>query len=149
MSETGMSKFDPSIFINATREKIKTELLGVIPPEMWDEMIKKELQSFLQGTSAVRDRFDRVEVPAQAAELHKLIREEIKQQAAVLVKEYLQSPEWHGAWKDGKQQATEAIKQIAIEAGPTILTNMMVGMIQSTVQLAIQSLINNNPGMRF
>jgi hypothetical protein len=61
---------------------------------------------------------------------------------SVIIQEFAK-PEWQSNWKDGQNQAPEALKQLLIDAAPLILSSMIANSMQS-VLFNFQSQLQNN-----
>lgn len=43
-----IAKFDPSSYVEATRARVKSALVELIPDEQWNAMLKQQIDAFLK-----------------------------------------------------------------------------------------------------
>lgn len=43
---TQIEKFDPSTLMNGVRDRIKATFVSLIPDEQWEQLVRKEADSF-------------------------------------------------------------------------------------------------------
>jgi hypothetical protein len=137
MADTAVSVFDPAKLADAMRDKVRLELLNVITPEQWDAMIRKQIDEFTEPVVKNTSHSGKV---YSDSPFKLLINEMIKEKLKSQLKEYLDGPEFQSqVWRNGSMDATEAVKRIALEAAPAILSQMIQGVVQAAVQHALSA----------
>lgn len=105
----------PTTFEDTVKAKLKSIVADLIPEERFDAIVR----------AAVTD-FEKNDIP-------KLIREELTSQFKAQITTEFCKPEWQAMWLNGQQQASEAIKNMIIEAAPMILANMISSSAQQVM----------------
>ncbi len=120
--------YDPKSAAEAMQEKIRQEFLNHIPPEAWKQLIEGEIAKF---TKPGRDYNNR-DTPSGLATV---INEVLRKKAAETLVEYLNGDEWRSQWNaNGKSVFSDAVKQIAADAAPAIVTSLMNGIVYNVIQ---------------
>lgn len=134
---TDLAMFDPSKIVDNIKDKIRLEILGVIPPEAWKKMIERAVKDF----TAPRPGNYNSNGPLPSR-LEEMIHNEIREQFKKDVTDVLNSESFKMTWDSkngGKYQPSELVKQIAIEAAPAILSQMVSNIVQTAVQHALSA----------
>lgn len=114
-------------FEDSVKERLKNIVADLIPEDRWDEIVH----------STVR-RFETVDLP-------KLITAELEAQYKQVIAKEFAKPEWRAKWNGAHQSASDAVKQLLIEAAPAVLAAMIGGSMQSVVQ-QLQYTLQQNRG---
>ena len=81
---TEVAKFDATEALKSVKERIKDAFVSLIPDEQWNEMVKKEVDSFFE---IKEDGYgQRLRSSSFTHTVHSYLQEEVK----IRVKEYLQ-----------------------------------------------------------
>lgn len=125
--------FDPAAAVNAIRDKIRGQMLDVIPTEQWDSLIKAEMKSFMTDVP-MKNSWGETKVVTSG--FKSIVREILEEDARKHVKAFLDSPEWQHNWdtKKGERVAGEAVKAYITEKGPEILRRLMNEIIANAIQ---------------
>lgn len=127
--ESEMKKFDPSTIMDGVKDKIRLEFANLIPENVWEEMVKQEVNYFFykkqdEGYSSRRSstQFQRV--------CNSLLEEECRKR----FKEYLNSSDFQATYKtNGQPIASEAVKKFIVENSGEVLANFFGSMMQSAI----------------
>ena len=133
------SAFDPAAAVNAIRDKIRGQMLDVIPTEQWDNLIKAEMQAFMTDQPK-KDYYGRTDGVTPAG-FKQIVRSILDDEAKKRVRELLGTPEWLGQWSnDGKTEAGRAVRDYVTEMGPEILRVCMNEIIAQSVQAVLNDM---------
>lgn len=125
-------KFDPSALANAVKDKIKLEILNVIPPEQWHQMIEGAVRSFTAPRQDTSYNGRGATIPS---ELEELVYGTIRDTCKASIKSVIEGPEFMSRWMpdQGKHAAAQVIEEIAVKAGPKIIKDMMTGLVSQVL----------------
>lgn len=132
--------FDPAATVNAIRDKIKLQLLEVIPNERWDALILAELKAFTHDHKQI-DQWNRtVDAPAG---FKVIVRQLLEEKAREDIKKFLESPETFGGWDgQGIILPSELVKEFLAEKGPEILQACFRSIMGTMMQSVLQDMRN-------
>jgi negative regulator of sigma E activity len=102
-----MSTTLPTTFNDSVKERIKTIVGELIPEDVYNGIVSLAIQDFMK------------------VDLPKLVKEELTIKYKELIKEEFTKPEWQTRWKDAGPLASDRVRNILIEAAPSILAGMM------------------------
>lgn len=166
-----IEKFDPSKLMDGVRDRIKATFVSLIPDEMWDAMVEKEIYIFTEGRIEIKQEFNcetkqydlkEVRTPYTMGKLkdqwgHKtaeddisplqqMIRNELRNDFQKRLKDYLRSEEYQNTYDQyGKPQMAEAVKKIVVENSDSIFSIFMGNIVQHAIQqLSYQIATNQN-----
>lgn len=156
MENQQIEKFDPVKLMEGVRDRIKSTFVSLIPDEMWNQMVEKEIYIFTTGKIVphhdykgdgkyldweervpyededVYNSWGRLEKPAEVSPLRKMIREELEAKFRANLKEYLEGEEYQAHYEQyGKPEIGRAIKQVLVDNADTIFFGFMESMMQS------------------
>lgn len=98
-------------------ERIRASFVDLIPQEMWDQMVKTQIDAYMQ------------------TELPKLVKAELEAHLRAIVKAELQKPEWAEQWNGGaKSVAGDMVRAIVKENADQIVSAFFGSMVQTVVQ---------------
>lgn len=112
-------------FEDGVKARIKDIVAELIPEDRWLALVHTAVQ-----------QFEREDLP-------KLVKNELHERYKKALQAEFAKQEWTDKWGETGLEASEAVKQIAIEAAPLILA----GLVGSSLQAAMQQLkyaIQNN-----
>lgn len=125
-----VTKFDATEALKSVKEKIKDSFVSLIPDEQWNEMVKKEVDTYFQvkdegyGERGRSSNFTR--------EVHTCLQEEVR----VRVKEYLQE-NFNNVWNEnGVPVCNAKIEEMITKNAGKILSDMIGGSIQIALNQA-------------
>lgn len=125
-----VTKFDATEALKSVKEKIKDSFVSLIPDEQWNEMVKKEVDTYFQvkdegyGERGRSSNFTR--------EVHTCLQEEVR----VRVKEYLQE-NFNNVWNEnGVPVCNAKIEEMITKNAGKILSDMIGGSIQMALNQA-------------
>ncbi len=125
-----LKPFDATEALKSVKEKIKDSFVSLIPDEQWNDMVKKEVDSYFQakeegyGHRGYSSSFTR--------DVHNLLQKEVE----VRVKKYLQS-EFNEVWhNDGVSVCNEKVEEFITKNAGKILSDMIGGTIQMALSQA-------------
>lgn len=105
------------------RERIQSEFVTLVPKEMWERLVKKEVEWFLADTGS------RANEPSS---LKTMVRRELEKMFIEQVRTQLN--EMQGSWgANNKMQAGEAVKQMVKEIGPELWEIAVAGVVQRAI----------------
>lgn len=96
------------------KERIQAQFMELLPPEMFQAMVKTALDSFV------------------ANELPALVRAEAREHLKKALAAEFTRPEWMERW-DGRKRASEMAQTIARECAPELVQAMFSGVVQAAV----------------
>ena len=99
MASEAIRQFNPSDYVEMIRGKIRGVLLEVVPDEQWDEMIRKEIQTFFELRTEDRSYGYSVRTSGFRMACEDILKREVQERVLAALK----SPEWDGYW-DGQRQ---------------------------------------------
>lgn len=126
--------YDASKLMDAVRDRIKAEFVGLIPEETWKQMVKAEVDRFFQEQAAYNYGYgqERRALPSQfQAIVWKALEDDTKER----LKKFLESPDWQGDW-DGKgsRNAGEAVKKIMVEKSGEIISAVLANAMGAAIE---------------
>lgn len=124
-----VAKFDPNAYVEAIRTRIKDALVGMIPDEQWDAMLRQQIDAFMTSKS-VSDYHGSRRVPS---ELEKIVNDLMTEEVKAHVKRLLMSPEWQPVWTGVGHKVSEEVGKIAAEHGAGIINAWLAQAVQSFV----------------
>lgn len=132
------SAFDPAAAVNAIREKIRGQVLDVIPSEQWDALIRSEMKSFMEDQVENKGSYNEKVIPAA---FKIIVRSILSEEAEKIVKGVMNGNEWSSVYDSSNQRykAGEAIRKLLIENGPAIMETYM----KDQMAIAFQGFITN------
>lgn len=108
---------EPMKFEDAVKERLKSIVADLIPEERWESLVRNTVSEF-----------ERVDLPA-------LVKDMLKEQYKVILREAFEDPEWHAKWRpEGNDFVSDAVRKLIIDSAPSILAGMIGHSIQSAVQ---------------
>ena len=119
-----VTKFDATEALKSVKERIKDAFVSLIPDEQWNEMVKKEVDTYFQ----VKDEGygERGRYSNFTREVHTCLQEEVK----VRVKEYLQE-NFNNVWyENGVPVCNAKVEEMITKNAGKILSDMIGGSIQ-------------------
>jgi hypothetical protein len=132
-------QFDSSVIARKLRDRIRVGLMELIPDEQWDALIKSEVEAFTKPERL--DQWGRPVQPSRSSLQH-MIRDELNQEAKARIKATLEDEDFKREYLDGRYVIGQAVKKIANELAPTILT----GFVESIVESALSRVRNSLGG---
>ena len=123
MSDNEMVKFDPSQLADQLKAKIRFELSKVLPEEVWEGLIKKEIDLFMNDT--IVKEYGRAQTIQSG--IGKVVCEILTEESRKRLKEILNSDDWRNQWVDTGNRETvgEAVKELLIKGGPIIFASFV------------------------
>lgn len=151
-----IEKFDPSKLMDGVKDRIKSTFVSLIPDEMWNTMVEKEIYIFTTGkiiphhdydygTKTYNDWEERVPYSdvdiknewgsvtqkAECSPLRQMIRDQLREKFQSDLKNYLNGKEYQAVYDQyGTVQVGKAIEEILIKNTDTIFKNFMASVMQ-------------------
>ena len=151
-----IEKFDPSKLMDGVKDRIKSTFVSLIPDEMWNAMVEKEIYIFTTGkievhhdydytTKTYKDWEERIPYPdkdiknewgsttqkAEVSPLRQMIRDELHKKFEQDLNEWLKGEEYQSAFtKYGAPEISKAVESILVKNADTIFFNFMSRMMQ-------------------
>lgn len=136
MADGNVVQYDPARLMDAVRDRIKAEFVGLIPEDAWKAMVKAEVERFFKAEDVYNYGYgsDRKALPSQ---FQRVVWDALQEDTKARVKAFLSSPEWEGEWDgQGNRKAGEAVKKIVVEKSGEIVAALLAGVIQQTIEAA-------------
>lgn len=128
MSENSeVTKYDPSRLMDAVRDRIRSEFIGLIPQEQWSAMVRREIDEYflLRSTG-----YQQTNTTAFREDVRRILRERLANE----LKNYFAGPDWCEDWNDnGKLKTSVEVRRLIIESLPEILQAVLSQAIQATI----------------
>lgn len=106
------------------RERIQAEFVTLVPKEMWDRLVKKEVEWFLTNTGYSKN---------EPSPLKTMVRRELEKMFIEQVRTQLN--EMQGSWgANGKMQAGAAVKNMVKEIAPELWELAVSGVVQRAIE---------------
>lgn len=106
------------------RERIQSEFVTLVPKEMWERLVKKEVEWFLADTGYRKNEPSRLKTMVRR-ELEKMFIEQVRSQLN----------EMQGSWgANNKMQAGEAVKAMVKEIAPELWELAISGVVQRAIE---------------
>jgi len=107
------------------RERIQSEFVTLVPKEMWERLVKKEVEWFLSDTK----NYGR----GEPSPLKTMVRRELEKMFIEQIKTQLN--EMQGTWgANGKMQAGVAVKKMVKEIAPELWELAVAGVVQRAIE---------------
>lgn len=97
----------PATFNDSVKERIRIIVGELIPEDVYNSIVADSVQNFMK------------------VDLPKLVKDELTEKYKALIKEEFEQPKWQQRWSNAGSQASEKVREIIIEAGPSILAGMI------------------------
>ena len=125
--------YDPMQLMDAVRDRIKSEFVGLIPDGAWTELIKAEAEKFFKTKENPGYNSDRSPLPS---DFQRIVWKELEAATSAKMKEFLASEEWTGKWGDNGQRriASEAVRKLVVDNSGEILAGVLGHAMQSTIE---------------
>ena len=133
MAENAVAPYDPAKLMDAVRDRIKAEFVGLIPEDAWKQMVKAEVERFFKTEDVYSYGYsDRKALPSQ---FQRVVWDALQEDTKARVKAFLDSPEWAGEWgENGQRKAGEAVRKIVVEKSGEILSSLLANAMQQTIE---------------
>ena len=156
-----IEKFDPSKLMDGVKDRIKATFVSLIPDEMWNAMVEKEIYIFTTGKIVphhdyvgigedgksmykdweervpyldkdILDNWGNVKQKAECSPLRQMIRDQLREKFQEDLKKWLNGAEYQSNFNEyGVPQISDAVKKILVENADTIFFGFMSSMMQS------------------
>ncbi len=125
-----IKKFDPNAAMASVKEKIKDSFVSLIPDEQWNDMVKKEIDSYF----AMKEEGygERGRSSSFTKEVHSCLQDEVRSR----VKDYLLQ-NFNSVWSNnGIPVCNEKIEEFITANAGKVLSDMIGGMMSMALQNA-------------
>lgn len=121
-----LEKFDSASIMDNVRDRIKATFIGLIPNDVWEGMIQKEINQFFQ----MSDKWD----PDKLTGFQKLVKGVVEEFSKQKIQEMLTTFQT-GIWDNlnGCYEPTQIFKDIIIKNAPEIFASVFQGMASQVV----------------
>ena len=117
--------FDANDALKSVKDRMKDSFVTLIPDEQWEQMIKKEIDSYFQAESI--DSYNRKYISKFSEDVHVLLQQE----AQGRVKKYM-NENFQAAWDcRGNEICGKIVKEIILNNSGELLKNMIGGIIHN------------------
>lgn len=128
MAETNtVANYDPSKLMDAVRDRIKAEFVGMIPEETWKQMVSAEIKRFFEAKDS--NHYDR----PRYSDFQRVVWEEVDKNTRLRVKAFLDSPEWQSQWDGENNVMGEAVKKLMVEKSGEMVAVILGNAVQATL----------------
>lgn len=168
-----MEKFDPSKLMEGVKDRIKSTFVSLIPDNLWETMVEREIYIFTQGriihhhetdyntkdengNYVYHDWDERKpytgqeikdnygKVEVDISPLQKMVREMLTEAFRKQIAEYIRGDEFQTMWNsEGKPVVSKFVEDVLVKNADILLKNMLSGMVQSVVDQIRYSMPNN------
>lgn len=126
--ENEIKKFDVNEAMKNVKDKIKDAFVTLIPDEQWNEMVKKEIDSYFQKKQ--EGYGERGYSSSFSKDVHSVLQQEVKDR----VKQYL-NENFNATWYDnGVPVCNAKVEEMITKNAGKILSDMIGGTIQMALQ---------------
>jgi|GEM_PF-2228109 len=137
-------KFDPTKLADHLKDKIRLDIAELMPEEMWQGLLKNEIEKFITEQPAGNGYSNRT----TSSDLSKLTKEILKKELEKKIGEYFAGEEWAGKWESrgtGGPQALlgKAVKEIIVDNADIMFENMIAGAVSSVLRQLKDTASNN------
>ena len=159
--EQQIEKFDPSKLMDGVKDRIKSTFVSLIPDDMWNSMVEKEIYIFTtgriiphheyQGTGEdckpiykdweeripysdvdEYNKYGNLTKKGECSPLSQMIRDELRKKFAEDLKKFLEGEEYQAAFDEfGAPEISKALEEILVKNADTIFHKFMATMMQS------------------
>lgn len=128
--ENEIKKFDVNEAMKNVKDKIKDAFVTLIPDEQWNEMVKKEIDTYFMKSE---ERYDNRSYRSDfTRDVHSVLQAEVKEK----VKQYLDE-NFNATWYDnGVPVCNAKVEEMITKNAGKILSDMIGGTIQMAIQNA-------------
>lgn len=124
-----VTKFDATEALKSVKERIKEAFVSLIPDKQWNEMVKKEVDTYFQVKE--EGYGERGRSSSFTREVHTCLQDEVRTR----VKKYLQE-NFNNVWYDnGLPVCNAKVEEMITKNAGKILSDMIGG----TIQLALNN----------
>lgn len=125
--ENEVKKFDVNEAMKNVKDRIKDAFVTLIPDEQWNEMVKKEIDTYFQKNE---ERYDNRSYRSDfTRDVHSVLQQEVKER----VKKYL-TENFNSVWSaNGTQICNEKVEEMVTKNAGKILADMIGATIQQTL----------------
>ena len=158
--DNNIEKFDPSKLMDGVKDRIKSTFVSLIPDEMWNAMVEKEIYIFTTGKIIphhdykgtdengesiyhdweeripysdvdIKNQWGNVTQPAECSPLRQMIRDQLREKFQEDLKKYLSGPDYQEVYNQyGDPQISRALEEILVKNADTIFRNFMSSAMQ-------------------
>lgn len=155
-----VEKFDPAKMMEGVKDRIKATFVSLIPDDMWEQMVEREIYVFTTGKIVQHHDFQRydengvpvyldweeripyeenekrnsyggLEKAAELSPLRQMIRDELTKKFAEDIRAFLDGDDYKEHYvAHGKTQVAKAVEEILVNNSDKIFRNMVASMIQ-------------------
>lgn len=112
-----VSTFDPDALKKRVSASIQQQFASLIPPEMWDKMVKDNY-----------DKFMRDEFPA-------LVKQLWREEMTIRIKAEFCKQEWQGYWDgQGVKKGSQMVELLIKENSAALMAGLMGSLVQNAVE---------------
>lgn len=154
-----VEKYDPTKVIEGIKDRIKSSFVGMIPDDMWNNMVEKEVYIFTTGKivphheykgeengqsvyndweervpyddKPVYDNWGKLTKPGEISPLRQMIRDELRKRFETDLQEWLNSEEYKALFNTyGAPEISKAVEEVLVNNADTIFKNFMASIMQ-------------------
>lgn len=129
MAETQVATYDPAKLMDAVRDRIKAEFVGLIPEETWKQMVQTEVKRFFE----VKER-NGYSHTKSCSDFQSIVSDELDKATRKRLGEYLNGPEWQSQWDGQKDAMGEAVKKFMVERSGEVLATILGNAFQEAIR---------------
>ena len=163
--ENQIEKFDPSKLMEGVKDRIKSTFVSLIPDEMWEQMVEKEIYIFTTGKIVqhheykgqndagesmfhdweeripymeedIKDGWGNVKQKAEISPLATMIREELRKKFHDDLVAYLNGEDYATVRDSyGVTVISKAVEDIVVKNAGTIFRGVLSDMLQQGIQI--------------
>lgn len=130
-NEKEITKFDPNVLANQLRDKIRFEISQFLPEEVWEGLIKKEIDSFLKDKEEKNYYSNEKIIPNG---LRMVVKEVLAEDAKRRLQKVLDSADWQTQPLSDGVLVSEYMMKLLIENADKIFASYISGVVGQVIE---------------
>lgn len=123
--ETRVETYDPATLAENLRTKIRLEIAELMPPNVWQELLRTEINKFLEPTTKRRGSGYSSYSGTTPSGLETLVHGVLRDMLKEMLKKELSSPEWASFWDGQRQTMGPKMEQLVKDVAPDLMTALL------------------------
>lgn len=124
-----IEKFDPATLMQGVKDRIKATFVSLIPDAQWDQMVKREIDSYFESRDQNHYNYNRT-----ISDFTYTVNEVLRKEAEKKIQELLKSPDFQVKWVGNAVEAPEFFRNAIMKRAPEIFEQAVGNAIAGTLQ---------------